>query len=265
MNKRKRKDQPAKDGGHATPETSGAEPPQRRFERRFHATKNISHRAGRGGKRFITGSFAVYDAPTELMPGLIEKVARGCFTQTMRVNDIAGLFNHDNNLILGRNVSGTMTIADGSDSCDYEIEADERQTYTSNLLISIDRGDVRGSSFGFSPEEEGLDYDRATDTVTRTLKRVTLYDVGPVVFPQYTQTNGLVETKSALVVGDLDFEEIAAAAERLRAGAVDPNLIALVERAKRSLSALIPVTGPTAEERARHRARVLTLARRRAA
>src|SRR5690606_2679953 len=114
-----------------------------------------------------------------------EVIERGAFDDVLS-NDCRGLFNHDSNLILGRTSSKTMRLSQDSTGLAYEIQADKRQSYVSDLLISLERGDVTQSSFAFTLTRENQRWVEEGDTITRYIKKVSrLYDVSPVTFPAY--------------------------------------------------------------------------------
>jgi len=103
-------------------------------------------------------------------------------------DDVRALFNHDANLILGRTVSKTLRVSQDSTGLAYEVDADEEQTYTRDLLRALQRGDVTQSSFGFSITREGQRWVEEGDTITRYLLKggaKRLYDVSPVTYPAY--------------------------------------------------------------------------------
>jgi HK97 family phage prohead protease len=73
----------------------------------------------------------------------------------------------------------------------YEIDPPDTSA-ARDLLISIKRGDITQSSFGFSIAKGGDKWgdDRSSGTLIRTVLKVgKLYDVSPVSFPAYPQTD----------------------------------------------------------------------------
>lgn len=106
-------------------------------------------------------------------------------------DDVRGLFNHDANLILGRNKSKTLRLAVDATGLAYDIFPGE-QSYARDLEISMARGDVNQSSFAFSMPSDysGERWVREGKVVTRYIKKVSrLYDVSPVTYPAYPDTN----------------------------------------------------------------------------
>lgn len=163
------------------------------IERRFTAGK-VELRAGADGKsQTIRGYAAVFDSPSENLGGFVEVIAKGAFDGVLK-DDVRALFNHDANLILGRTKSGTCTIGVDETGLWYEINPADTQT-ARDLLVSLKRGDVDQSSFAFSVSREGQTWDEGTGTLTRTITKIAkLYDVSPVTYPAYPDTEACART-----------------------------------------------------------------------
>lgn len=136
----------------------------------------------------IEGYAAVFDSWSESLGGndpFIEKVCKGAFEQTIQQDDIRALFNHDPNYVLGRNKAGTLTLQEDEKGLLVRITPPKTQ-WAKDLLVSIARGDISQMSFGFTVESDRWSYEDNKDV--RELLRVKLFDVSPVTFPAYTQT-----------------------------------------------------------------------------
>ncbi|MHB1037539.1 MAG: HK97 family phage prohead protease [Pirellulales bacterium] len=170
------------------------------LERRILAARlapiRVESRAEGEGKT-ITGYGAVYyraDDPGteyELWEGLFERIMPGAFDRAIKEDDVRGLFNHDPNQILGRNTAKTMRLTSDAKGLRYEIDPPDTQL-GHDLLASIKRGDISGSSFSFVPDrvtwiEEGA-------RMIRQIEAVRLWDTGPVTFPAYTATTAGTRT-----------------------------------------------------------------------
>ncbi len=98
--------------------------------------------------------------------------------------DIRALINHDPNLLLGRQSTGTLRVGADSEGLEFEVDL-PNTTYANDLREVMDRGDLDGASFAFVPGEDR--WDRAPDG--RQLRTHTsverLIDVSPVTFPAY--------------------------------------------------------------------------------
>lgn len=136
----------------------------------------------------IEGYAAVFDSWSESLGGnepFIEKVVKGAFEQTISQDDIRALFNHDPNYVLGRNKAGTLSLQEDEKGLLVRIIPPNTQ-WAKDLLVSIARGDISQMSFGFTVEADRWSYEEGKDV--RELLKVRLFDVSPVTFPAYTQT-----------------------------------------------------------------------------
>ena len=137
---------------------------------------------------YIQGHAAVFDSWSETLGGMFpfkERVKRGAFTQSLEKDDIRALFNHDPNYVLGRNKSGTLELLEDEKGLSVKIKPPDT-TWARDLKISIERGDINQMSFGFSVEEDEWSSEEGTDV--RELRKVKLFDVSPVTFPAYPET-----------------------------------------------------------------------------
>lgn len=170
------------------------------MERRY-LNNNVQLRAEQDGQsRAIGGIAAMVDTPTVLWEykrsnggtvKLIEVIKPGAFDGVLG-DDVRALFNHNDEKILGRTSAGTLKVykTDGG-HLGYDVPDVPDTTYGNDLLVSVERGDVTQSSFGFtidgitSTKVESDNDITYTDEITRLGR---LYDVSPVTFPAYEQT-----------------------------------------------------------------------------
>lgn len=120
--------------------------------------------------------------------GFWEQIERGAFGKTIGEADVRFLINHDPNLLLARNKAGTLTLAEDDTGLVTEAEVDTRQSYTSDVVIALERGDISQMSFAFEPigwRIEELDDGKLLYTLTE----VRLWDVSVVTYPAYEETD----------------------------------------------------------------------------
>lgn len=144
----------------------------------------------------IVGYAAKFNTMSEEMWGFRETIAPGAFAEALKDSDVRALFNHDPNIVLGRNKAGTLSLLEDSVGLRYEITPPDTQTAT-DLIASIRRGDVTQSSFAFTLHGGGEHSwkEDADGTVTRTIIKVArLFDVSPVTYPAYPDTESGVRS-----------------------------------------------------------------------
>jgi HK97 family phage prohead protease len=137
----------------------------------------------------LVGYAAVFDEMSENLGGFREVIAPGAFDNVLK-DDVRAFFNHDENLILGRTTAKTLSLALDKRGLQYSIDLPDTQT-ARDLVVSVQRGDVSQSSFGFNVARRGDDWeeDEETGAVVRTIRKFSrLWDVSPVSIPAYPQT-----------------------------------------------------------------------------
>lgn len=141
------------------------------------------------GKQVIEGHAAVFDSWSETLGFMFpfkEKVRAGAFQKSIETDDIRALFNHDANHVLGRNKAGTLELTEDEKGLLVRIYPPDTQ-WARDLQTSIARGDINQMSFGFVVEKDEWNSEDGIDT--RELVEVKLFDVSPVTFPAYAQTD----------------------------------------------------------------------------
>jgi len=155
-----------------------------KLERRAYELQELRV-VGDDGKTRIAGSAAVFNQLSEDLGGFREKIAPGAFKNSLG-GDVRALFNHDANFILGRTKSKTLRLNEDRNGLHFEIDPPDSD-WARHVVAAIERGDVSGASFGF--RARGDDWEEVDGEIVRTLLDVELFDVSPVVFPAYPQTD----------------------------------------------------------------------------
>lgn len=143
----------------------------------------------------IAGHAAKFDQISEDLGGFRERIAPGAFAKTIQGADIRALWNHDANIVLGRNKSGTLRLSEDSAGLAYEVDAPDTQLVRDMVLAPIARGDVNQCSFGFFTVSDK--WAKVDGEWVRTLLEVELFDVSPVTYPAYPQTDVAVRSLKA--------------------------------------------------------------------
>ena len=148
------------------------------------------------GLPVIQGHAAIFDSLSQDLGGIFpfkERICKGAFKQSIGCDDIRALWNHDPNYVLGRNKAGTLELKETVKGLLVRIYPPDTQ-WAKDLTESIKRGDISQMSFGFICEKDTWSCENGEDI--RTLEQVKLFDVSPVTFPAYLDTN--VGVRSAL-------------------------------------------------------------------
>ena len=158
------------------------------MERRQYGTSELRAESGEGGGVLI-GHAAVFDTLSLEMWGMREKVAPGAIEETLGKDDIRALWNHDSGKVLGRMQAGTLELAEDGRGLAVRIDVPDT-TVGRDAVTSIERGDVSQMSFGFRVLEDswGTD-DDDSNMLIRTVEKVQLFEVSPVTFPAYPDTD----------------------------------------------------------------------------
>lgn len=161
------------------------------IERRFVAQEFRVSAEGESPK--VGGYALVFDSASyELWPGVTETIDPHALDGLLDKNpDVRALFNHDPSLILGRTTAGTLRLSVDARGLDYEFDPPNTQAGR-DLLVSMQRGDITQSSFGFMVGRDQWT-DNPDGTITRRILEISdLLDVSPVTFPAYSAaTSGI--------------------------------------------------------------------------
>lgn len=167
----------------------------KRSEQRFDfAVTGLTLRADENGKKRIRGHAAVFDSPSNspLWWGdIYEVIGRTAFNKTLQeAKDIKALFNHDTALVLGSTKAGTLELKTDDTGLYFEIiPAENLRSYENDLMISIERGDISGCSFGFFPVKWHEEYREKEEIEVLVIDELRLFEVSVVAFPAYGETD----------------------------------------------------------------------------
>lgn len=151
------------------------------------------------GRPVIRGYAVVYGRlSVDLGGGLRERIMPGAFDETLNRQrgrtDLVSYFNHDANIMLGRESSGTLKVWSDEKGVGFEVIP---PTTRADIIELVQRRDVKGASFTFSLRKGGEGF--VTDETGRAIREVraaNLYELGPVVQPAYPSTTAQVAMRS---------------------------------------------------------------------
>ena len=177
------------------------------YERRT-ATEGVELRE-EGDTLTAIGYAAVFDSLSQSLGGFVERILPGAFRSTLKQSDVTALFNHDANNLLGRSSAGTLRLAEDDKGLRYEVDL-PFTTLGRDVAELLRRRDLIGSSFGFRTIADSWG-ETEDGYPLRTLSEVALRDVGPVVYPAYSDTEASL--RSLAEERSLDLTELIQAAE----------------------------------------------------
>lgn len=146
----------------------------------------VERRASDDGKSTVGGYAAVFGEVTSIGGYFDEVLARGAFTKTLQTADVLAYFDHDRGRILGRSTSGTLRLTEDAKGLAVEIDLPDTSDGR-DVRTLIERGDIRGMSFGFRVTRE--EWDETGATPKRTIHEVELREVSIVSEPAYDGTS----------------------------------------------------------------------------
>lgn len=216
-------------------------------ERRYIALDAVEMRAEDSGKLLFSGHAAVFGVRTWIGPkkwGFWEDIRAGAFSKTIGEADVRMLKNHDANFELARSTipwgsTGALRLSEDATGLVDEAEWIPT-TYAQDLAISVRAGVLNQQSFGFLPVTEEWTTDEAGEDV-RTLIEVELFDVSPVTFPAYTETDASIRAAQMgllLEAAELPDTDTSLLVRALRTGTVTPDLAPTIRAAGEALGEL---------------------------
>ncbi len=155
------------------------------IERRYFPVTELRAIADEKGLRHITGYAAIFDSLSDDLGGFREKIDKGAFKKTIKKDDVRALKNHNTDYVIARTKSGTLKLSE--DERGLKIDAmPPDASWARDLMTSIERGDIDQMSFGFQTVTDRWETQNKEEI--RTLMEVKLFDVSPVTFPAYPDT-----------------------------------------------------------------------------
>lgn len=162
-----------------------------KIERRWFQSPNL-RLDGKGAESEkdikIRGHAAIFNELSVDLGGFREKIDPGAFAKSILEDDVRALWNHNADMVLGRNKSGTLKLTEDERGLAIEIDPPDTQLGR-DVMCLMQRGDVTQMSFGFTVPDGGERWEMIGGVAIRTLTAVNLFDVSPVTYPAYEGTD----------------------------------------------------------------------------
>lgn len=135
----------------------------------------------------IQGTASSLNSPYD-MGGFDEVIDIEAFDEA-DFSEAAALFNHDQNIVLGRVKNNTLKIERRGNMLVYTYLPPDTSA-AKDVGILIKRGDIYQSSFAFSIKENGEMWEMRDGRYLRTITKINkVYDVSPVTYPANPNTS----------------------------------------------------------------------------
>lgn len=146
---------------------------------------------GEGEEKKTIGGYAVkYNTPTLMRDRwgdeFLEEISAGAFDKSLQSRNQKALWNHDASKPLGSVSAGTLRFNSDTTGLNYDVDLPDN-SYGNDAFVSVQRGDVDGSSFGFICTDNvwsKVQYE-GREIYKRSIIEAELIEVSPCTFPAY--------------------------------------------------------------------------------
>jgi HK97 family phage prohead protease len=150
------------------------------------------------GRAVIRGYAIVYNRLSQDLGGFRERIMPGAFDKVLGRQrgrqDLVSYFNHDPNMLLGRESSGMLEVFSDEKGVGYAVTPPLSRA---DVVELVARRDVKGSSFAFTVASGGESFSSDAAGPIRDVREASgLYEMGPVVSPAYVQTSAQMALRS---------------------------------------------------------------------
>lgn len=145
----------------------------------------------------LVGYVVKWNSRSQLIWGdFYEQFAPKAFSESLKNQpDIRALFEHDHKSLLGRTTSNTLILNEDDRGLRFELTPPDTQLGR-DLLVSVDRGDIRGMSFGFIATSESWDFNQ--EPCLRTVTNAEIYEVTVTSMPAYQESDIQIAKRSMI-------------------------------------------------------------------
>jgi hypothetical protein len=166
------------------------------WEMRCETSSVETRQIERDGRQMLTGILVPYNSPSNVLPGGFREIYEpGCFSESLK-DDIRFLCFHDETKILGRTSAGTARLFDREDGLHFEVDLPDT-SFGNDARVSIERGDIGGSSAGFYLRQGGFTMEQRGGEVFRRISKGQLSEGSITTTPAYKAATAELSTTSA--------------------------------------------------------------------
>ena len=154
------------------------------------------------GREAIRGLAIPYNRLSLDLGGFRERIMPGAFDKILNRQrgrgEILSYYNHNSDLLLGRESAGTLEITADDRGISYMVEPPDT-TAGRDVLALVRARLLRGSSFAFTVGQKGERFttDESGKAIREVVEASGLYEIGPVNVPAYgSATSAVVAQRS---------------------------------------------------------------------
>lgn len=174
------------------------------IETRFHDSAPEIRIERTDGKSKLVGYAIRWLSISKDLGGFKERVLPGAATRSLSSgNDIRALVDHDPSKLLGRTSNGSLRLAEDANGLRVEVSLPPT-TYAQDLAALVERGDVRGMSFGFRVARGGERFTEVRGERVRELSEIDLKEVTFTSIPAYPATSVALRNNAARLTYPVD-------------------------------------------------------------
>lgn len=169
------------------------------FQRRTYSLDQVEVRdAPEPGAPFpFFGHAALFNRATWIGPkkwGFREQVAPGAFARTINDHDVRFLYNHEPDSVMARSSAGDLRLSEDEVGLRTEADLAPDDLDVQRIVPKLRNKHVTQMSFGMEVIRDEWETDPDTGDETRTILEVKLWDVSPVTFPAYEDTDAALRS-----------------------------------------------------------------------
>lgn len=170
-----------------------------------------------GGKPAQLRGYAIrFNSLSKDLGGFQERIAPAAFDESLTSGgDVRALVDHDHTKLLGRTSAGTLKVGKDDRGIWFNVDLPDTQ-YARDVQALVERGDIRGMSFGFTVPVGGDAFTRENGTAIRTVNKASLKEVTVTSIPAYPDSSVHVRVDPG-IVGRIAAADAAATPEATRA------------------------------------------------
>lgn len=153
----------------------------------FPSVELRAYKSEKEDRMLVEGYAIVFNSESRDLGGFTEVVRENALDKALERNtDVLALYGHDYQNVLGRQSAGTLQLDKDERGIKFTLDLPNTQLGR-DVYTLVERGDLKGNSFGFTVEKDS--WDKVGDKVIRTIEQVRdLFEISIVSLPAYEAT-----------------------------------------------------------------------------